>query len=593
MTEKNNKTALPVYGEPYCVQDNCLCLSKTVKRQTIYIRLCNCIPYIAAELTFFGNGETTRRYRIAGYDRNGEPLPEVDVPAKDFGTLKWMDKEWPADCAKTAAGSVEKHIEYAVKTTGTNAEHRFVYAYTGWTNLGGRYSFLLPGNPDYAVTLCGKQTNYAMASDCPDSALDCLYGFLLTDRLPQEVIYPCLAQVFLSPLNEFLRLASYEPKFILTLVGRTGSMKSTLAALMLSFFGKFTATDLPMSFRDTPNSLLYNAAALKDVLACVDDYHPSTRRDAEDMKKAMQTIARAYGDRATRERMTSDIQLRDTPPPRGNLIVTAEFPPDITESGAARLFTVEMPPDGMDLDVLSWFQKQAHDGVLMQCMYGYLSWLKTGFLHSEEAVQRFVSALGKQYVSLRKQWQNRLREKHLTAHNRLPDTLSCLSLGFQTMLWFLQSRGILTEETRRAYLRRYHEILEAHAVKQCVAVQEEKPTVIFIRKLVAIIESEQVVLLDAKHPGIDFPKNFIGYQDEQFYYLCFEEAHKRVKQMCDVQNEAFDISSRSLAKKLAEEGLIEVGGDGKNTRTYRFGNASKRVMFLKREAVEKIMRTTE
>ena len=61
--------------------------------------------------------------------------------------------------------------------------------------------------------------------------------------------------------------------------------------------------------------------------------------------------------------------------------------------------------------------------------------------------------------------------------------------------------------------------------------------------------------------------------------------------MCDTQNEAFDISSKALAKQLAADGLIEISGDGKNTRTYRFGNASKRVMFLRKEAVEEIMRT--
>ncbi len=593
MTEKKTEAAIPAYAEPYCVEDHRLCLTKTVKRQTICIPLCNCTPYITSELTFFDNGETSRLYRIAGFDFQGHPLPEVDVPATELGTLKWMDKAWPAACSKTAAGSVEKQIECAIKSTGAAAEHRNVYAYTGWTKLGGQYYFLLPGNPDFEVILHGKQINYAMAQSCPDAALDILFGLLLTNRLPQEVIYPCLALVFLSPLNEFLRLASYEPKFILALVGRTGSMKSTLTALMLSFFGVFTATDLPMSFRDTANSLLHNAAALKDVLTCVDDYHPSTRRDSDDMKKSMQMLARAYGDRATRERMTSDIRLRDTPQPRGNLIITAEFPPDIGESGAARLFTVEMQQSKMDLEMLSYFQRQAHDGVLMQCMFGYLSWLKSSFLDSEEAVRKLVSALGKQYVSLRKLWQERLRKKKLTPHNRLPDTLSCLSIGFQTMLWFLQSRGILNNNNRKAYLQRFDEILEAHAVKQCAAVQTEKPTVIFVRKLVAMIESGQAILLDAKHPGIEIPKSFVGYEDEHFYYLCFEEAHKRVKQMCDTQNEAFDISSKALAKMLAADGLIEISGDGKNTRTYRFGNASKRVMFLKKEVVEKIMRTEE
>ena len=124
-------------------------------------------------------------------------------------------------------------------------------------------------------------------------------------------------------------------------------------------------------------------------------------------------------------------------------------------------------------------------------------------------------------------------------------------------------------------------------------MQTEKPTVIFVRKLVSMIESGQAVLLDAKRPGIEIPKSFVGYEDEHFYYLCFEEAHKRVKQMCDTQNEAFDISSKALAKQLAADGLIEVSGDGKNTRTYRFGNVSKRVMFFKKEEAEKIMRDEE
>jgi len=50
-------------------------MAKNVKRQTIYTTLCNCAPYIASELTVFENGETTRQYRIAGFDRDGKPLP--------------------------------------------------------------------------------------------------------------------------------------------------------------------------------------------------------------------------------------------------------------------------------------------------------------------------------------------------------------------------------------------------------------------------------------------------------------------------------------------------------------------------------------
>ncbi len=58
----------------------------------------------------------------------------------------------------------------------------------------------------------------------------------------------------------------------LNLYGRTGSMKSTLARLILSHFDNFNNTDLPMSFRDTANSIVRKAFLLKDTLTVIDDF---------------------------------------------------------------------------------------------------------------------------------------------------------------------------------------------------------------------------------------------------------------------------------------------------------------------------------
>ena len=84
------------------------------------------------------------------------------------------------------------------------------------------------------------------------------------------------------------------------LIGKTGSRKSTLAALFLSFFGKFSASDLPMSFHDTANSILSNIYYLKDVLTCIDDFHPSGMFHEQEMKSIAQNISRYYGDRIGR-----------------------------------------------------------------------------------------------------------------------------------------------------------------------------------------------------------------------------------------------------------------------------------------------------
>ena len=113
----------------------------------------------------------------------------------------------------------------------------------------------------------------------------------------------------------FLKLAGCEPKFVLFLVGKTGSRKSTLAALMLSFFGKFTASELPLSFRDTANSILHHSFALKDVLTCIDDYHPAGRQEEQKLTATAQSIMRAYGDRAGKGRLRADASPMESRPP--------------------------------------------------------------------------------------------------------------------------------------------------------------------------------------------------------------------------------------------------------------------------------------
>lgn len=99
----------------------------------------------------------------------------------------------------------------------------------------------------------------------PD-ALPVLAYLLEHPPAPREVIWPLLAFTFLTPLNHFLHAANCEPKFVFLLQGRTGARKSSLAALFLSFFGGFTASDLPLSFRDTANSIIHNAFTLAALL---------------------------------------------------------------------------------------------------------------------------------------------------------------------------------------------------------------------------------------------------------------------------------------------------------------------------------------
>ncbi len=578
-----------VYLQPYCEKDGKLYIERQGKTGPYFEQLCNFTPRIMEEVTFDDGENVRREYRIGGKDEHGDPLPEATIPAVELGRMDWMANEWPATLRLSVVPSVEKHVQCAMKETAVFAEQKYVFTVTGWKEIDGEFQYLLPGSGKYEVRLSGKQKAYCGAQECGDLDLADLTAFLQITFIPHPVLLPCLALVFLSPLNEFLRRGNCEPKFILSLIGRTGSMKSTVAALMLSFFGRFSATELPMSFHDTTNSILYNAGTLKDVLTCVDDYHPSTKKDGDAMRQNMQILVRGYGDRIARERMTSDIRLRESKVPHGNVIVTAEYAPDVGESGMARMFIIEMQPDGVDLSLLTEIQKMAAEGMLMRCMYGYIRWLKETYLSGTDEAQRFVNELREKYVSLRASYRGELSHRGIVFHARLPDTLACLHIGYDMLLRFLVFHKMLKEDVKESYMESFRRILFGHAAKQSDAVVAEKPTHIFLRKLFAMIECGQAAFMRKEDACAIYPDRMLGYEDDVYCYLFFEASHKAVSKFCYEQNEAFVIGTKALAKQLAEEGLIEVGENGKNTRSLCFGGTNKRVMLLRKDALREIL----
>jgi len=115
-------------------------------------------------------------------------------------------------------------------------------------------------------------------------------------------------------------------------------------------------------------------------------------------------------------------------------------------------------------------------------MCGYFDWLKETYLSSAETAQDFVSALKHKYLSLRTAYREELQNRHIVFHDRLPDTLTCLHIGFDTLLKFLMHREMLKEDAIKEQREKFQSILLAHAAKQSDAVITDKPTHIFIRK---------------------------------------------------------------------------------------------------------------
>lgn len=214
-----------IFLPPYKVKGNCLYMEQTVKNQPIDKKLCNFAAWITAEISRYDGVETTTWVTLAGVHASGRLLPEVTIPLSRLGYFEWLDN-WGADCILEVGSKVREHIQKAIQETVFHAQRKKEFAVTGWKKIDGLYEFLMPGASQLAVNLPAKLGGYFMTGECSDEDVKVLASLLECKLVPPDILYPLLAFVFLSPLIEFLRHAGCVPKFVLFLVGKTGSRKA-------------------------------------------------------------------------------------------------------------------------------------------------------------------------------------------------------------------------------------------------------------------------------------------------------------------------------------------------------------------------------
>ena len=601
---ENNKNS------PFEVRDNCLYVTTTSKRGSSTMKLCNFVPRIVSEKTVDDGAVVEKSLVLSGVHADGSTLPKVEVTGADLSNFSWLLDKWGAKCIIEVGQSRKDHLRYYIQTTAEEAEQSTEYHVTGWKKVGGEWHFLLPTEPPFSkggarraegcnpqsadadsplrkgglnVVLKGKLQHYRGA-DIFD-LYDLIDAYNLYEKPPasSHIIQPLVAFAFLTPLNEFLKQAGCMPKFVLFITGRTGTRKSTIAALILSFFGQFTSSDLPMSFRDTANSIIANAFTLKDVLTCIDDFYPSDNAEMKKLNATAQTVMRAYGDRTGRARLRSDSTLMESRPPQGNAIITGELSPDVGESGTARYFALELKEEDVDLGSLSVCQSEAADGAYRRTMYAYTEWLKRRYLCDDSHVEKLKDKL----LNWHKIDRNDYYHHNQTCHGRLPETVACLMIGMRFFLQFLKENCVIKQEDQEVELELFRKELYALADLQSESVEQDKPANIFIRKLYALMESGVIVLKRKGEPGEYSPSFHSGLEDDAYLMIHPDSVHRQVKKLCSDAGEAFPFTMRAIMKALVEEGIAEPGKDT-TTRVTKVDKSTLRLLFLRKDRTEPI-----
>ena len=534
---------------------------------------------LSVEAVTRDNGAEVRQdFVLEGVNHRGRVLPPVSVPAAKLASMNWVLESWGLDANIMPGQSVKDRLRHAIVEAGSlSVQHRTVFEHTGWRMIDGRWVFLHGGGAvgadDLSVELEGALSAYSL----PYQSGDMRPTLELLEVLPREVAIPLLGHTFLAPLCEFLSRAGCPPLCILFLAGASGAKKSTAAALALAHYGRdFSASRLPANFHDTASALRKKAFLLKDAPLLVDDLHPSADpRERRTMDGAAQTMARAWGDRAERGRMRSDLTLQTAQPPRGLGMMTGEDVPDVGESGVARFYLVDVKRDAIQITPqLTDLQRRASTGVLAASMRSYLEWLAPQGDALPEALRSSWEAL-----------RAKARDALPGAHDRQPPAVAWLALGYRMMLNCMRSRGVLTQVQVEQMAAEAFDILVAGAQAQRRDMQGESPVDLFLDTIEELEASGVVTICERNDIGGDWSLPHlegtrIGYRDDAFLYLIPSAAYGAVNRALQPSGRVFPISASRLWKALIEQGKALPCPGGATSKSKRFGSQSVRVVTI-------------
>lgn len=536
-------------------------------------RLANFVAKVDRQLIRDDGMTQSITFVVSGVLDGGTLLKPSHVSAPEFASMNWIPKSWGLSPNIEPGQGARDFVRHAIQCTvkkGTATE--VVFTHLGFRQMpDGSWVFLHAGRGNVDVEEYGL-SRYEMSE--PDARM-MRTAVELLDVAPRSVMVPLIALAFLAPLCELLRRAGIEPAFTVWLVGITGTMKSTLAALILSFFGQFDGKSLPGNFRDTPNSLEKRAFAAKDVLFVVDDYHPvSTEVESRNMVNSAQKLLRAYGDRQGRARMTSDLAIRAGYIPRGMLLVTGEDVPDVGQSGAARYIAIELEKNAIDKSKLTDLQQRA--GELSAAMASYCEWISP-------QINSLSQTLGKTFRDLRDAAQNK------GEHARLAETGAWLHTGFSAFLRFAVNAGAMTQEVaEREELNAWLTILGLSST-QSRRVSEDRPSKRFIEVLRDMLASEIVWCKPVTGIGASKDGALIGWENFEAFFFIPGEVYRQVCRFCSTQGTRFPLTERRLWTHLAADGMIDtekVGNRSYNTILKTIDGSRRRVLVMPKSRLE-------
>ena len=386
-----------------------------------------------------------------------------------------------------------------------------------------------------------------------------------------ELGHAALACVFRAPTYTMARI-----DLSVFLSGPTGAFKSELAAAMQAHFGEFSARDFCANWEDTVTDIEMKASHAKDAIFGIDDFKPVGGKSGVDKLHAKaDRIIRGAGNQSGRGRRNANLEARPTYHPRGLLVATGEDLPR-GESLRGRMVIIEVKPGDISAKAISSLQHAAASGQLALTMTGFVRWLAPRM----EELQRTLPEAIRAY---------RTREDFAFHHARGNDNFGNLMEGLRLFADYAVDIGAISEPERASLLSEGEMRLSRLMDAQMAYLKDADEVDRFLSLLRAAFNMGRTHLSDhltnqvpddnpsywgwREKPNVDEHRteitcmeprgDRIGWLGESAIYLDSDAAFTAAQRLAHEQGQGFDITQRTLWKRMKDRGLLLLQESGK------------------------------
>ncbi|MCM0648431.1 bifunctional DNA primase/polymerase [Clostridium swellfunianum] len=488
---------------------------------------------------------------VEGLLENGLPINAQNIKLEEYESMNWLIKECGSGAIIFSGQGYKDKVREVIQRISGMKQREQIFTHTGWCNLAENRRVYLHyggaiGAEDVKVELDKGLSLYKMPSKITDIKSAIGMSLKILNLASLKVTIPMLAVVYLSTLVQCFKDAGLSPDFIVWLHGITGSRKTFIAKMLLSHFGDFAYNSPPASFRDTENSIEKRAHCLKDSLLLVDDYHPnSIPSEAMLMRRVAEKLLRMYGDRTGRGRLNSNTDLQATYIPRGMAIATGEDLP-LGQSSNARYIGLEIVKSEINLDVLTELQ---HNSVkLRESMLGFIRFI----INNGDRLTQEIKA---QFEELRHSYNSS------NVHGRVSDAAAYLEVAFYVFLEYAHVNEVIDQNKREELLNTSKKVFEDIIANQSELIKEQNVEVVFIEALKEMFNTRKIRvenLVGTNQTEFSFGTGeFIGYCDNEFYYLYPQITYDAVNSFLSKSNRRISIIPKMMWKNLAAAEMIK------------------------------------